>query len=140
MIPRPENLPLVSPYVVVQDVDKALKFYEGAFGFKKLSAVPGDDGITVHAEVDYEGQHLMFGRAGAYGGKSESPVKSRVDSPISLYVYCKDVDSFHQKAVSAGAVSVSAPEDSFWGDRMCRVQDPDGYVWAFATYGAPKSK
>jgi uncharacterized glyoxalase superfamily protein PhnB len=50
-----------------------------------------------------------------------------------LYVYCDDVDKFFARATAAGAKVVAPPTDMFWGDRMCRISDPDGYEWSFAT-------
>ena len=44
-----------------------------------------------------------------------------------------DVDSLYEAALKAGAKSLGAPENMFWGDRMCRLQDLDGYIWCFAT-------
>ena len=66
----------------------------------------------------------MLGKAGVYGGKTLAPKDSGVDSPLNLYVYCENVDTFHKKAVEAGAISLGAPDNMFWGDRMCRLQIP----------------
>jgi uncharacterized glyoxalase superfamily protein PhnB len=131
---RPEGAPWISPYVIVNDVDKAVDFYENAFDFEKINVVAGEDNTSWHAELRYKDHLIMFGKAGAYGGKTKSPHVSGVESPINLYLYCEDVDKFHENALEAGATSLGDPEDTFWNDRMCRLQDPDGYVWCFATY------
>lgn len=44
------------------------------------------------------------------------------------------MDDFYTHTVKIEPRSVSAPEDMFWHDRICRLQDPDGYIWCFATY------
>jgi PhnB protein len=131
---RPEGANWASPYIIVKDVDLAVSFYVKAFGFEKIQMVPGDDNTTWHAETRYKDQLLMFGKAGAYEGKTQSPQYSGVESPMNMYLYCENVDDFYQKAITAGAKSLSAPEDTFWHDRMCRLQDPDGYTWCFATH------
>jgi len=131
---RPEGAPWISPYVIVQDVDQAAHFYETAFGFEKIHLVAGEDNSCWHAEMKYRDHLIMFGKAGTYGGKTKPPRANGIESPINLYLYCEDVDEFHEHAIRAGAKSVSAPEDTFWNDRMCRLEDPDGYVWCFATY------
>ena len=131
---RPEGAPWISPYIIVSDVDRAVDFYERAFGFEKIHMVAGDDSTSWHAETRYKDHLVMLGKAGAYGGKTQSPNDSQVESPINLYLYCEDVDDFYEKAIHADATSLSAPENTFWGDRMCRLKDPDGYVWCFATY------
>lgn len=133
-----ENFSWLSPYLMVKDADATLQFYQKAFGFEKLQAVPGEDGTTMHAELKYKGQTLMIGKQGAYkkeyGDDLTSPNTSKTPSPITLYAYCENVDKFYQSALAAGAKSISEPQDMFWGDRMCRLQDLDGYVWAFATH------
>lgn len=131
---RPDGAPWVSPYVIVSDVDRAVNFYEQAFGFERVHLVAGEDGTSWHAEVRYKDHLIMFGKAGAYGGKTRAPLESGMESPINLYLYCDDVDEFYENALDAGAKSLSEPEDTFWHDRMCRLQDLDGYVWCFATY------
>jgi len=132
--PRPDGASWISPYVIVADVDRAVQFYVEAFGFEKNHLVAGEDNTTWHAEMRYKDQLIMLGKAGAYGGKTQSPKKTGVESPINLYLYCEDVDAFYERAMQAGAKSLGEPENTFWQDRMCRIQDPDGYVWCFATY------
>lgn len=132
--PRPEGVTWVSPYITVKDADRAVNFYEKAFHFEKRDMVPGQDGTTWHAELKYKDQLLMLGKEGVWGGQTLSPQTSRVESPMNLYLYCEDVDAFHKHAIANGAESVGQPEDMFWGDRMCRLKDPDGYVWCFATF------
>ena len=51
----------------------------------------------------------------------------------SLYVYCEDVDALFARAVAAGAKAIKPPQDQFYGDRTCTVEDQDGYWWNFAT-------
>ena len=131
--PRPDIMPWVTPHIIVKDVDAAVAFYKKAFGFNTYKAIPGEDGTTWHASLQYKDGMLMFGKQGAWGNTTQPPVMSNVDSPINMYLYCDDVDTFHDQAVAAGAKSVSPPEDTFWGDRMCMLKDIDGYHWAFAT-------
>lgn len=138
MTAKPENFSWLSPYILVKDVDEAIEFYAKAFGFKVGNKSPGKDGSTWHAELSYKDQTLMLGKADAYADSSKktsasSPVTTGVDCPIFLYLYTENVDNFHDHAVSNGAISMSKPDDMFWGDRMCSLKDPDGYVWSFAT-------
>jgi len=131
---RPQGASWVSPYIIVKDVDKAIKFYKDAFHFIVKNSAPSEDGCTMHAELLYKDQLLMFGKEGMYGSTSHTPASSGVESPINLYIYCEDVDALYRHAVEAGAKSQAAPDNMFWGDRMCRLLDLDGYVWCFATH------
>ena len=55
-------------------------------------------------------------------------------SPVSLFVYCEDVDALCKQAQAAGATVAMPPADMFWGDRMCSLIDPDGHTWNFSTH------
>ena len=132
--PRPPGAPWLSAYLIVKDADAALDFYQRAFGFQKHMAMPGPDGRTRHAEVIWQDALIMFSPEGTNPGcQARAPATSGLDSPVGLYVYCEDVDALYARAVKAGAKGVKPPQDMFWGDRMCKLTDPDGHVWNFAT-------
>ena len=40
-------------------------------------------------------------------------------------------DDDYERAVRAGAASLSEPADQFWGARTAIVKDPYGYRWSF---------
>jgi uncharacterized glyoxalase superfamily protein PhnB len=126
--------PWLTPYLIVRDVDAMLELYHRAFGFTAGERMPGPGGKTMHADARYKGQAIvMMGAEGGMGGTSKAPASSGTEAPIGLYVYCEDVDAMYEQACNAGMQSVMKPDDMFWGDRMCTVEDPDGYRWSFAT-------
>jgi PhnB protein len=127
--------PWVSACITVNDVDKAVDFYEKAFGFTCREKAPGEDGTTWHAELLYKDYLMMLGKAGGWGNNMQAPAVSGNPSPMSLYIYCENVDAFYEAALKAGAEKVQEPEDMFWGDRMCVISDLDGYLWSFAQRG-----
>jgi uncharacterized glyoxalase superfamily protein PhnB len=131
---KPADFPWMVPYLVVQDSDRALDFYAQAFGFAKKFALPGPDGKTGHAEMTYRDTVVMFSPEGSNGCPVRCPASSGQAAPLSLYVYCDDVDALCRQAESAGATVDSRPTDMFWGDRICALVDPDGYKWCFATH------
>ncbi|MCD6046967.1 MAG: glyoxalase [Gammaproteobacteria bacterium] len=131
---KPNRATWLTPYMTARDVDAIADFYQRAFGFEILELAKGEDGTTWHAEFRYQDQLVMMGKQGVYGKGAESPATTGVDCPIIPYVYCEDVDKFYEHALKEGAVSVIKPDDMFWGDRMCSVKDPEGYMWSFATH------
>jgi len=135
---KPENYSWAMSYIIVKDVTKAIDFYKKAFGFSEqhVSADKGGEEIT-HGEVRYHDIVIMIGKEGAYEKEMKAPKTSGVVCPISMYFYCDDVDSLFEHAVANGAKSIRKPEDTFWGDRMATVEDPDGYQWGI---GTPKKK
>lgn len=125
----------ISPYLYVKDVDASIDFYKKAFGFEVLRDInKNEEGVSVHCECKYQDEVIMLGLEKAFGEDILSPSSSGAPCPISLYLYCEDVDTLFERAKKAGATVLGEPEDQFWGDRMCRLKDPNGYLWSFATY------
>ncbi|MGA7873788.1 MAG: VOC family protein [Candidatus Binatus sp.] len=54
--------------------------------------------------------------------------------PASIYVYVDDVDAAYQRALAAGATSITAPEDKPYQERAAGVKDSFGNIWYIATY------
>ncbi len=133
------GMPWISPYLCVLDVDKSVEFYQKAFGFTVVEGVvKNEEGISMHCELKYQGSVVMVGLQGASDKIVRAPASSSVPSPISLYVYCENVDEFCSLAEKNGAEIDLKPEDTFWGDRICRLKDLDGYSWSFATHVGQK--
>lgn len=125
--PMPAGMSWLSPYLIVRDAKASLDFYAKAFGFKKKNAIAGQDGVIKHAEMTWKDAVVMF------GAFESAPPSSGYSCPISLYVYCDDVDALFNRASAAGAAVVHPPKEMFYGDRVCQIKDPDGYTWSFAT-------
>ena len=122
--PIPEGYHTVTPYLVVEDVDRLLDFLRDAFDATEKERIPSQDGLTGHAEVLIGDSHVMMGRA-----QEEIPVL-----PGMLYVYVPDTDATYARALAAGATSLQEPADMFYGDRNASVKDPAGNLWTIATH------
>jgi uncharacterized glyoxalase superfamily protein PhnB len=125
-------MPWMLPALTVKDADAAVAFYQKAFGFEKRFSMAGPDGRTMHAEVAWRDAIIMLGPEND-AAPCKSPATLGVRPSSSLYLYCDDVDAVFRQATAAGAKVDIPPADQFWGDRMCSVIDPDGYIWCFAT-------
>lgn len=132
---KPNDLPWITPYLIIKEVARAIDFYQNAFGFEHVEepTMLDDNNQIVHAQMIYNKQAIMLGAEAAWGGTTKTPVQSKVESPITLYVYCEAVDSLFARAQEFGASVIKAPELVFWGDKMCQLKDIDGYLWNFAT-------
>ena len=130
---RPANTPWMMAYLTVRDSDKAMDFYEKAFGFTRGIALPGPNGKTGHAEMHWKDARIMFSPEGFNGCPAKCPTTSGQVSPMNLYFYVEDVDAAFKRAVAAGAQVVGQLTDMFWGDSIAAVKDPDGYIWSMAT-------
>jgi len=135
--PRPAHVPWLTPYIVVRDPRASADFYQRAFGFTLHRQVE-DEGAVTHVEMFHKGQLiLMCAPEGAFGSTAKSPKTGGFETPQSFYVYCDDVDALYRQATREGARGVMPPDDQFWGDRFCQLEDLDGYRWGFAKPVAP---
>jgi uncharacterized glyoxalase superfamily protein PhnB len=131
---RAPDMPWMMAHLTVKDAGAASDFYQRAFGLEKRSELPGPDGKILHVELTWHDGLIMLGPECPTEPNRKAPASSGVPSPAGVYLYCPDVDALCDRARKAGAKVVQSPTDMFWGDRMCRLEDPDGHVWGFATH------
>lgn len=127
--PRPADVPWLTP---LRSAQASIQFFSDAFGFEKRDLID-EDGAIMHVEMSYRGQLIvMFAPEGAFGSTARTPRSADAIAPQSFYLYVDDVDATYRRALDAGAKSLSAPQDQFWGDRFAQIEDLDGYRWALA--------
>ena len=119
----------VAPYLMVDDGAGAIDFYTRAFGAQERDRYEyegkiGHVGLTIN-DSDVLLSDEYPDRADVIGTKSPRTLGGTT-STISLNV--NDVDAWHARAVSAGASSLRAPKDEFYG-RQAKLRDPFGHVW-----------
>ncbi|KVN24662.1 glyoxalase [Burkholderia pyrrocinia] len=130
--PRPADVPWLTPYLAVRNARATIDFFKAAFGFE-LRDMLDEDGAIMHVEMVYRGQLIvMFAPEGAFGSTARTPKSAGATAPQSFYLYVDDVDATWQRALDAGAKSLTAPQNQFWGDRFAQIEDLDGYRWALA--------
>ena len=130
--PIPEGYHSLTPYLAVEDADKAIEFYKDAFGAQELLRMPGPDGKIAHAELQLGDSKLML--SDPFPQSNVKPPAERGGPTGSIFMYVEDVDSIFEQAQRAGAKVVSELEDMFWGDRFGTLSDPFGHVWSIATH------
>jgi len=115
---RQDNCPWMMPILYVSDIQKSLDFYQKAFGFEPDMTFKEDDGSLSYADMLYKGEKvIMVIKEGCQlAPDGVSPVSSKTAPPMSLYVYCDDVDGLTRQAKQNQAVVLAEPEDAFWGD------------------------
>lgn len=126
---KPAEMPWLSPYLVVADVEEAMAFYERAFGLRRGMAYAEPGGEPFYGELYHEEAKIMVGLPQA--GKRHPRKRS---GAMTLYCYTPDVDALAARAKAAGATVARELEDQFWGDRTCLLVDPDGHAWMWATH------
>lgn len=122
----------LNAYITIKGCSEAIEFYKKAFNAIEKGRLLMPDGSIGHAEIDIEGSLLMMADENMeWGNKSPLTIGG---NPMSFGLYVKDADAVFQKAIDAGATSVMAIEDMFYGDRVGQVMDPFGYKWMIATH------
>jgi PhnB protein len=130
--PIPEGYHSLTPYLAVEDAEKAIEFYKDAFGAQENLRMPAPDGTIAHAELEIGDSKLML--SDPFPQSSVRPPAERGGTTASIFMYVDDVDATFAQAQKAGATVVSELEDMFWGDRFGTVSDPFGHVWSIATH------
>ncbi len=94
--------------------------------------MPGPDGRIGHAELSIGDSVIMladeFPEMGVRGPKAVG------GTPVAIHVHVEDVDVTFDKAISAGAHTLRAVEDKFYGDRGGEFEDPFGHRWSIASH------
>jgi PhnB protein len=120
-LPLPRGVHNVNPYLIVPDpdglVDFLVRIFEAQVGQRSAF-----EGVTMHAEVRIGDSLVMI-------GKAHGPAV-----PAMLYAYVDDCDAAYARAIAAGAESLMAPADMFYGDRHGGVKDAFGNSWWIATH------
>jgi PhnB protein len=122
----PEVLGGLTPYLQVDGASKASEFYAKAFGAKEVFKHPVDEsGRTMHIHLYVNGSSLMLSDSyPEYGHPLEKP------QAFNLTLQVKDIDSWWQRAVDAGATIVLPLQEMFWGARYGQLRDPFGVLWS----------
>jgi PhnB protein len=115
----PAGYSTVTPWVISSDTARLIDFVQAAFGAHELARMPGPDGRIGHAEVRIgDAIVMMFDRADGWP-----------ETPAFLRMYVEDADLVYERALAAGATSVTPVTGLFFGDRVGRVRDPLGNIW-----------
>jgi uncharacterized glyoxalase superfamily protein PhnB len=123
--PVPDGYHTLTPYLVVDGAEKMIRFMKEAFGAETVfEPMMRPDGKVMHAEFRIGDSVVMI---------SDASERAKATSAM-LHVYVPNVDAVYQKALKAGATSVTEPADMFYGDRTGGVKDPAGNQWHIGTH------
>jgi PhnB protein len=131
--PIPEQYRGATPYLICSGAAKAIEFYKKAFGAVELFRMDAPGGMIGHAEMRI-GDHAIFMLADECPQMGAKSAKTIGGTPVSIYIYVKDVDAFAKRAIDAGIKVLRPVTNQFYGDRSCGFEDPFGHSWGFATH------
>lgn len=130
--PIPEGYNTLTPYLAVEDAERAIEFYKDAFGADEILRMPGPDGKIAHAELQFGDSKLML--SDPFPQSNVRPPSERGGPTASIFMYCEDVDAMFEQGKRAGATVVMELENMFWGDRFGTLVDPFGQVWSLSQH------
>jgi len=123
-LPIPAGYHTVTPYLAVPDAQSLIDFTVKVFNAKEREIIRKPDGQIRHAEVRIGDSIIMLGTTSSTYGNATA----------TLYVYVDDADARYQRALAAGATSITEPANQFYGDRHGGVKDANGISWWIATH------
>lgn len=129
--PVPDNYPIVTPYLCVDDAARAIAFYRQVFGATERMRIDAPGGKIGHAELSIGSALIML--ADEYPEMDFRSPNSLGGSPVVIHLYVGDVDQVCERAVAAGAELTRPVADQFYGDRVGQLRDPFGHRWSVAT-------
>ena len=130
--PVPDGYRTATASLTVHDGQRALEFYAKAFGAKERMRSNGPGGKIMHAEFEI-GDSVLF-LSDEFPDMGNRSPKSLGGTVGGVWLYVPDADALYKRALAAGATSLMAPTDMFWGDRTSRVRDPFGHEWSISTH------
>ncbi|MFN2566639.1 MAG: VOC family protein [Gemmatimonadaceae bacterium] len=119
----------VVPILVYEDVEAAIDFLVGAFGFAEHIRARGPDGRVNHAQLRIADGTIIVGRQ---GGPFRTPRPREVTQLVHVTV--ADADAHFRQAERSGARIVQAPHDMPFGERQYTAEDLGGHWWVFSQH------
>ena len=120
----PKGLNSSNVYMHPLRAEPVISFLKRAFGAREIAKYASPDGIVYHAQIRIGDSVVEMGEAhGKY-----RPM------PTMFYLYVPNCDAVYQRALQAGATSLSEPVDHPYGDRSGGVKDAFGNQWYIAPH------
>lgn len=128
----------ISPEFWVDDVGKAMDYYERVLGFTRLQVVEREGRIS-HGLMQIAGSNPLHFTSTARGpGAVEAALeKLAAGGPKGAGVMLlidlddRDIDAYYEDLKNKGVKIIEPIQDQFFGARTFRIEDPDGFILTF---------
>jgi catechol 2,3-dioxygenase-like lactoylglutathione lyase family enzyme len=115
----------------VANVERAVAFYEAAFGWPRNRRIDYSNYVEFHVDGGTVGLYERSGFAEEVGAEPAALADGGVSSSY-LYVRVDDVAAAAERLEAAGARPLSPLLERSWGERAAWFADPDGHLVAVA--------
>lgn len=116
----PSGYKTLNVFLQVPDAQRALAFYNGAFGAEILQELKDEEGQIVHAEFKIADTIVML---------TQSPTPSTT----MLQLYTEDAAELIDTLVNSGCKLESPLQEQYYGAKSGTVRDPFGNIWIIST-------
>lgn len=121
---KPKNYNSVSPYFIVDGVQKFIELMKEIFDARELRRYEHPDGTIMHAEIMIDDSVIMLGDAS----------EKYPSITLVLHVYVPNVDVVFSKAIQAGCDIIEPPKENEGDpDRRATFRDFWGNMWSVGT-------
>jgi lactoylglutathione lyase len=122
----------LSASLTVNDLQKSLAWYRDVAGFT-VDQQYEREGALVAVALKAGDVRLLIGRDDGAKGWD----RRKGEGMSLMLTTAQDVDELARRIVERGGTLESEPTDMPWGQRVFRIQDPDGFKLAIASERAP---
>ena len=129
----PFRLGIPTPYLRVNDADRAIEFYRAVFGAEEVVRLTEPGGRVAHAE-------LRMGDGGSAIMLSDEYPESGIRGPtalggtsVALQIFVEDVEAVLNAGVAEGGKLLKAATLDPFGDLAGKLKDPFGHEWLVST-------
>jgi len=121
----------IFPHIYIDGAAAAFEFYRAAFGAIELFRIESPNGKILHGEISIAGSVFMLGDPDE---RLYAEPRKLGRCTAGLHIFVDDNAALMQRAVKAGAESIQAPTEMFYGANSASVRDPFGHVWVLLTW------
>ena len=122
----------LTPVLVVDEVERCVRFWTEKLGFTAENQVPGDNGKLVFASAKAGDVEVMYQtRASVLAGRPEA-ADELVGHSTVLFITVDDLGRIEMAV--AGAPVVKPRHDTFYGTTELYVKEPGGNLVGFAQF------
>ncbi|NUM50597.1 MAG: VOC family protein [Flavobacteriales bacterium] len=116
----------------VKDQNSSSLIYEKLLRIRPHLHVPGMTEFILNEKTKL-GLMPESGIAKILSDKTRHPATGNGIPRAEVYLYVKNIQEFHKRAIELEFTEVSGIEKRSWGDVACYFADPDGHIIAFAS-------
>lgn len=120
----------ITPNLMVEDVNKTVKFYEEVLGFKCDQTVP-ESGQYEWASVKSGDVEIMLQARDSLSADFPTFQELPTGGTLTFYIRMQDIQILYEQARQQVEFTQELKE-TFYGMREFSIKDPNGYILVFA--------